>query len=155
YPLLADPLSQLRGCHNEEGLVISSYDAFLRHEGFSAHYRPQLVLRFGALPTSKPVLLYLKRYPGCPQVIIDGQDGWEEPTQLATQMAHADPATFCRQLCAALAQPDVSVSEHTLEWTRVWRVADQVTRQALSSAINDLSALFEGRVFTELAELLP
>src|SRR5205807_9651746 len=46
YPILADPLSQLRcGRHNQE-LVISSYDAFLHAEQFVETMSPELVLRF-------------------------------------------------------------------------------------------------------------
>jgi 2-succinyl-5-enolpyruvyl-6-hydroxy-3-cyclohexene-1-carboxylate synthase len=155
YPILADPLSQLRGCHDEHDIVISSYDAFLRIERFCAYYKPQLVLRFGSMPTSKPVLLYLQRYPTCPQVVIDGQDGWEEPTQLATQMIYGDPATFCHQLCSALAQQSPSISKHITQWATIWQATDQATRQAISTAINDFSALFEGRIFPELASSLP
>src|SRR5579883_1112621 len=81
YPILADPLSQMRGQDKENDLVISSYDAFLRNEQFCARYAPQLVLRFGAMPTSKPLLLYLKRHAAlCKQILIDAHYGWEEPT---------------------------------------------------------------------------
>ncbi len=66
YPILADPLSQLRcGKHSQE-LVISSYDAFLRIEQFVASMSPEVILRFGAMPTSKPLLLYLQRHAQCP-----------------------------------------------------------------------------------------
>jgi 2-succinyl-5-enolpyruvyl-6-hydroxy-3-cyclohexene-1-carboxylate synthase len=36
-----------------------------------------------------------------------------------------------------------------------WQRTDQVTRQALHSTLQDFPDFFEGRVFTELAELLP
>src|SRR6266699_3440863 len=53
YPILADPLSQLRCGDHDQSMVISSYDAFLRIESFIESARPELVLRFGAMPTSK------------------------------------------------------------------------------------------------------
>ena len=102
YPILADPLSQLRGVTNADGLIISSYDAFLRSERFLVRYEPQLILRFGAMPTSKPVLLYLKRYASCPQVIIDPHHGWEEPTQLATSIFYTETLDFCAELSKIL-----------------------------------------------------
>lgn len=176
YPILADPLSQVRGplaqAHGksaeDDQMVISSYDAFLRNEHFCMRYEPQLILRFGAMPTSKPVLLYLKRYPQCRQVIIDPHDGWEEPTQLAEQVIYASSCTFCVELIDALCHQDYASSKESgsnlslrkarkerVEWTEAWKKAEQATRQALSSAMTDFSALFEGRVFTELAELVP
>ncbi len=102
YPVLADPLSQLRCGDHDQRMILSSYDAFLRHAAFVDRAQPELVLRFGAMPTSKPLLLYLQRYAHCPLVVIDGHDGWEEPTQLASDLIHADPAALCQNLLAAL-----------------------------------------------------
>jgi len=158
YPILADPLSQLRNGSHDQSLALSSYDAFLRINSFVESAEPELVLRFGAMPTSKPILLYLKRYSSCPLIVVDGHEGWEEPAQLASTLIHADPAASCRALLSALEQGDASgeiVSSLSSQWTALWQVADRVTRQAMQAAILDFPALFEGRVFTELASLLP
>ncbi len=158
YPVLADPLSQLRCGDHDRDMTLSSYDAFLRIDSFIESAQPELILRFGAMPTSKPLLLYLKRYASCPLVIIDGHGGWEEPTQLASQVIHADPAALCRGLLAVLDQPYESEELRppvSQEWTAMWQDADRLTRQALESAIQDFNEPFEGRVFTELAGLLP
>ena len=151
YPILADPLSQLRSSSLNSPFVLSSYDAFLRINAFIEQAEPQLILRFGAMPTSKPLLLYQKRYASCPQLVIDGNAGWEEPTQLASEMIHANPVSLCRALLPFLVdQPD-----RDAQWIKKWQQAEQLTRQGLQSAIQDFSPLFEGRVFTELAALLP
>ncbi|HLI69595.1 MAG TPA: 2-succinyl-5-enolpyruvyl-6-hydroxy-3-cyclohexene-1-carboxylic-acid synthase [Ktedonobacteraceae bacterium] len=173
YPILADPLSQMRrGMSNQYHPVISSYDAFLRNEQFCEHYAPQLVLRFGAMPTSKPLLLYLKRHAAtCKQILIDAHYGWEEPTQLAAQFFYSGAKTFCAELTTTLnhlldnsidrpRRSSLKYNDRIMQagraaWTNAWMETDQITRQALSTAINDLPALFEGRVFIELAELLP
>jgi 2-succinyl-5-enolpyruvyl-6-hydroxy-3-cyclohexene-1-carboxylate synthase len=183
YPVLADPLSQLRCGDHDRSLILSSYDAFLRHDAFIEHARPELVLRFGAMPTSKPLLLYLKRYAHCPLLVIDGQNGWEEPTQLASHLVHADPAALCQDLLAALVRPSAASGvvggppraervsnpswpspihrpasppgpvEHA--WATMWQKADRVTRETLQAAMQDFDEPFEGRVFSELAHLLP
>jgi 2-succinyl-5-enolpyruvyl-6-hydroxy-3-cyclohexene-1-carboxylate synthase len=155
YPILADPLSQLRSDVRDNAPVISSYDAFLRNEQFSDQYAPQLVLRFGAMPTAKPLLLYLQRHAAhCIQIVVDGQESWEEPTQLVEQMLHADPITLCQQLCTALVQAKQDQQERSA-WTTIWLRSDRTTRLVLASGIEDMSELFEGRVFSELAGLLP
>src|SRR6202011_6353077 len=92
YPILADPLSQLRCGDHDQSMVIASYDAFLRIDSFIESAQPELVLRFGAMPTSKPVLLYLKRYASCPLLVIDGQNGWEEPLQIPSGLIQSPPA---------------------------------------------------------------
>lgn len=156
YPVLADPLSQMRGVREQGAALITSYDAFLRVERFLERYEPQLILRFGAMPISKALLLYLQRYPACPQVLIDEQQGWAEPTQLAAHVCHARATHFCLRLRDALELRNTPlVHGMRAEWIDAWRKAELVTRETLSVALKDDAVLFEGRVFTELADLLP
>jgi 2-succinyl-5-enolpyruvyl-6-hydroxy-3-cyclohexene-1-carboxylate synthase len=154
YPILADPLSQLRSGDIDHSHIIASYDAFLRNQTFSERVKPRLVLRFGAMPTAKPVLLYLKRYPECHQIVIDGNGSWQEPTQLACELIHSDPIALCHSLLDTL-EPDFTRSAAQQMWLRTWQRSEQATRQALYNSIQDFAEPFEGRVFTELAELLP
>ena len=63
YPVLADPLSQVRCGWHDRALIVDSYDAFLRDETTCRELAPDVVLRFGAPPTSKPLLQYLQRFP--------------------------------------------------------------------------------------------
>ncbi len=149
YPILADPLSQLRCGPHDQSHVISSYDAFLRIDAFVEQAEPELILRIGAMPTAKPLLLYLKRYAACPQIVIDGNGEWQEPTQLASTMIHASPIALCNSLLELLP------TSPTEAWLQRWQRSDQATRQALHSRLQDFPELFEGRVFTELAALLP
>jgi 2-succinyl-5-enolpyruvyl-6-hydroxy-3-cyclohexene-1-carboxylate synthase len=158
YPVLADALSQMRSIPNEgdEQHILSAYDAFLRNASFTEHSAPQLVLRFGAMPTSKPLLLYLKRYPDCPQIVIDGNGGsggWQEPTQLATELIHANPEALCQDLLNTLEVCPPAITRPP--WLLTWQQAERVSRQALYTTMQDFTQFFEGRVFTELAELLP
>jgi 2-succinyl-5-enolpyruvyl-6-hydroxy-3-cyclohexene-1-carboxylate synthase len=163
YPILADPLSLVRCGPHAGDLVLSSYDAFLRDAAFVSKHPPEIILRFGAMPTSKPVLLYLKRYASCPLMVIDGQEGWEEPTQLASELIHAQPALLCQELYTLLEETSghIGASEHAERrddppsWIASWIHADQLTRQALQEGMEEFQPLFEGRVFSELAALLP
>nr|BBH95933.1 2-succinyl-5-enolpyruvyl-6-hydroxy-3-cyclohexene- 1-carboxylate synthase [Thermogemmatispora argillosa] len=156
YPLLADPLSQVRNTGQPAGPVISSYDAFLRSERFVAEAAPDLVLRFGAMPTSKPLLLYLQRYAARPLLVIDGSGSWEEPTQLACEMLYADPVAVCEQLAEALANGgEEAAGEERQSWLALWQQSDRLTQQALCQTMETFTELFEGRVFSELASLLP
>src|SRR5690349_13048219 len=56
-PLLADPLSGAR----RGPAAIAHYDALLRDEAWGAAHAPELVLRVGDLPTSKPLRTWLAR----------------------------------------------------------------------------------------------
>lgn len=153
YPILADPLSQLRSGPHDQSSVVTSYDAFLRLDTFSSQSVPDIVLRFGGMPTAKSLLLYLNRYAACSQIVVDANGGWNEPTQLATQMVHASPSVFCQDLDEVLRQgPAFSYDPF---WLRGWLDTERITRQALLEEVQDFPELFEGRVFTELSALLP
>jgi 2-succinyl-5-enolpyruvyl-6-hydroxy-3-cyclohexene-1-carboxylate synthase len=157
YPILADPLSQLRCGASNRSMILTSYDAYLRMDSFVESVQPELIIRFGAMPTSKPLLLYLKRYASSPLVVIDGNSGWEEPTQLASQLIHANPTILCQDLLNALKQHragEERPSAATQAWLSVWQDTDRIAQQALQNSIYDFKEIFEGRVFCELANLL-
>jgi 2-succinyl-5-enolpyruvyl-6-hydroxy-3-cyclohexene-1-carboxylate synthase len=158
YPILADPLSQLRCGVHDQSMVLTSYDSFLRIDSFVESAQPELILRFGAMPTSKSLLLYLKRYACCPLGVIDGNGGWEEPTQLASELFHTNPTSLCQDLLTALNQQKANEEKQkdlSQAWLSSWQDTDKITQQALQNAIHDFNKLFEGRVFSELANLLP
>ncbi|HYK72135.1 MAG TPA: 2-succinyl-5-enolpyruvyl-6-hydroxy-3-cyclohexene-1-carboxylic-acid synthase, partial [Pseudoneobacillus sp.] len=47
FPILADPLSQLRsGVHNDQ-FIVDGYDNFLRNEDAKKNLKPDIILRFG------------------------------------------------------------------------------------------------------------
>ena len=154
YPVLADPLSQVRCGGHDRSLVIDTYDAFLRDERCVDRLQPEVVFRFGAMPRSKPVLLYLQRYPACRQIVVDGSGGWSDPTLQATEVVTATPSQVCHDLAEKsheLDPPD-AVSTSALSWQTQWLRANQVTRQILTRYITALVEPFEGKVFAELAD---
>lgn len=61
WPVLADPLSNVRGNLDEscKDLIIDSYDAILKSEVFKRIMVPDAVIRIGPQPVSKPLTLYL------------------------------------------------------------------------------------------------
>ena len=154
YPILADPLSGVRcGQHNRR-MVLSAYDAFLRDEGFAKRHTPELILRFGAMPTAKPLLLFLQRYPEAHQIIVDEGGGWREPTSLAAEHLATDPGQLCTDLIELLAASEMPPT-HSDHWARPWLIADRMTRETLTRALNSQDRINEPGIFTRLAELLP
>src|SRR5581483_3708618 len=62
FPVIADPLSLARFGPHDRSLVIDRYDALLRAEAIASAFAPDIVLRIGDTPTSKPLLDYLARH---------------------------------------------------------------------------------------------
>jgi 2-succinyl-5-enolpyruvyl-6-hydroxy-3-cyclohexene-1-carboxylate synthase len=154
-PLLADPLSQVRCGPHHSPLIIDSYDAFLRDEETVQALIPQMVLRFGPAPTSKPLLLYLQRHANCRQILID-EGRWHDPALVASDVLHSHPGSFCEALLGAL-QPTgrQTAPGEPSEWVCRWTQTAQQARSALQHHLGAEPALSEPRVFAELAELLP
>jgi 2-succinyl-5-enolpyruvyl-6-hydroxy-3-cyclohexene-1-carboxylate synthase len=90
FPILAEPTSQMRLGPHDRSYVISTYDTLLRDEHFAKGVVPELVLRFGELPTSKPLREWLAA-SGADQIVVDPTGGWNEPTNMAAAIIRADP----------------------------------------------------------------
>jgi len=149
YPVLADPLSQLRSGEHSKEYIIECYDAILKDETSIQLLKPDVVIRFGAMPISKPLLQLLKSNPAIKQIVVDGERGWREPTLTASYMIHCDEIAFCRGL-TVLAEG----SSRPNGWIKTWQSVNTITREVLLEASKG-DELFEGRVFVELVQLLP
>ena len=80
WPLLAEPTSGVRCGPHDRSHVVAHYDVLLRAESFAEAQLPELVLRFGDTPTSKPLREWLSRVP---QVVLDPDGVWHEPSRRA------------------------------------------------------------------------
>lgn len=149
YPILADPLSQVRcGEHCREN-VIDAYDAFLRDADAGKQLAPQVVLRFGAIPTSKPVLQYLQAHANARQILIDDGE-WNEPAHVASEMIRADATMFCDATAEKIQAPGGKSG-----WLEQWQAINAQAKSAIRQQVETFNECFEGRVFSELATLLP
>ncbi len=144
WPLLADPLS---GARRGEAAV-AHYDALLRHGPFAASVTPDLVLRVGDLPTSKPLRGWLASLRDVPQAAIEQEGRWQDPDAALCRRFTLEPAAALRQLAEtqpAPADPD---------WLQTWRSADERAAEAILGVLG-AEGLCEPAVAAELGVLLP
>jgi 2-succinyl-5-enolpyruvyl-6-hydroxy-3-cyclohexene-1-carboxylate synthase len=141
YPLLADPLSGAR--HGEA--AIAHYDLILREAAFTAQTRPELIIRVGDLPTSKPLRAWLAGLSDVPQVAFDPEGAWQDPVAVVGDRLAVDPAACL----AALPGPaDVDSG-----WLERWREADRSVAGAITATLGE--RLTEPMVARSLAAWLP
>jgi 2-succinyl-5-enolpyruvyl-6-hydroxy-3-cyclohexene-1-carboxylate synthase len=141
-PLLADPLSGAR----RGPAAIAHYDALLRDEAWAAAHAPELVLRVGDLPTSKPLRAWLAGADAL-QVAVDPEGAWQDPSGVVGTVVAAAP----RELVDALAK---KVSRRLSTWLDDWVAADRAASGAIASVVGP-SGLTEPRVAAELGASLP
>lgn len=149
YPVLADPLSQVRCGPHDRGPVIDAYDALFRVRGAIEALAPEVILRFGAVPASKPLMRYLEVHGAVRQIVVDAGGEWNDPARLAAEFVHADPALLCRAVQRELGAPVPD------GWPELWRRLGARTREAIKVRLDALVEPFEGKVFDELSGLLP
>ena len=101
FPILAEPTSQVRCGPHDRSHVIAGYDLLLRDERFARSVVPDLVLRFGEMPTSKPLRAWLTA-SGASEIVIDPLGGWNEPTNRASALLRADPTELASGWAARL-----------------------------------------------------
>ncbi|RFU66306.1 2-succinyl-5-enolpyruvyl-6-hydroxy-3-cyclohexene-1-carboxylic-acid synthase [Peribacillus glennii] len=148
FPILADPLSQLRSGTQTVENIIDCYDTFLRDEHAANLLAPDLVLRFGPMPVSKSLLLFLKKHRGTKHLVVDSGGGWREPAGLATDMIYSNEVAFSRGIC------DTIQAKEKSSWLQRWKKVNATTRNALES-IRDEDELSEGKLFLLLQDLMP
>ncbi len=144
YPILAEPTSQLRLGHHDRDLVVWPYDSIARLA--PAPLRPELVVRFGDMPTSKALRQWLASLPELRQVVVDPHFGWNEPTLQAETIVRAEP----RALVAGLAERLAAGED---EWRLAWLRAAKAAAGAIEAALGELDVPTEPGVHAALAEL--
>lgn len=149
YPILADPLSGVRFGPHDRSRVIDTYDPLLRDPAIAAR-EPDVVIRTGAIPTSKPLLQFLAARRGRAQILIDPGEP-RDPDHLATTWLRSDPALAINELAAAL---DPLVVAHDSEWREAWLAADRAAHTSIEAALRGSEELFEGRAAAEVCALL-
>ncbi len=141
WAVLAEPTSRVRCGEHDRSHVVSHYDVGLR----LAQPPADLVLRVGDTPTSKPLRAWLAEVP---QVLLDPDGAWHEPTRRAELLLDGSPAATLDALAAAL---EARRPERAERWLEAWRAVDRATEEALAAAPDP----FEPRVWAALEAALP
>jgi 2-succinyl-5-enolpyruvyl-6-hydroxy-3-cyclohexene-1-carboxylate synthase len=145
WPVLAEPTSGLRCGAHDRSNVVAHYDVLLRSQEFANEHTPDLVLRIGDTPTSKPLRAWLAL---ARQVVIDPHSAWHEPTRAAETLLEADPVATVEALTRALDHRSPAIDE---TWTASWRRADAIVPPLLEQADEP----FEPRAYCAIEPILP
>ena len=149
YPILADSLSQIRFGKHDRSHVVAHYDLMLRDEGLWERLEPELVIRFGAWPTSKLLGRFLARAKDAKHVLVT-ENGWADPSHLAVDVVQADAVSFCRGVVSGVGEVRSESG-----WVERWVGLSRGVGEGVGKYMSGVEELFEGKVFCELAKRLP
>jgi 2-succinyl-5-enolpyruvyl-6-hydroxy-3-cyclohexene-1-carboxylate synthase len=146
FPLLAEGPSQIRFGGDRRGVTsCSMFDAILRAPEFRAQLAPDLILSFGAPPTSAGYAALLAERPGCPRFVI-APHGWNDPSGDAAALVLADPGALAARVNACLTSPRAEPSR----WAEAFARAEAAA-QALAERALDGDLLSEGAIARAVA----
>ncbi len=144
WPVLVDSLSQLRTSipHSCKGLVIDQYDALLKSEKFKQAVVPEVVIRFGPQPVSKPLSLYLKSLMPKTYIAIDEDPLFRDSLGVVTHHIQSNPQALWQSV------ETIHSSEILASWVR----ANEMATEYIASYIEeqDDEGAFAGLLFNEL-----
>ncbi len=135
FPILAEPTSQLRCGPHDRSHVVATYDLLLRDERFARSVVPDLVLRFGEMPASKPLRAWLEA-DGASQIVVDPHGGWNEPSRRAAALLRADPTELAAGWAARLDKDQRGAPE-------AWLAAERAARAVLEVELENAGAISE------------
>ena len=147
YPLVTDPLSGVRfGEPVESGLVLGGYETYLQ-SGKLPWPKPDVVLRFGAVPTAKWLNSYVSAAAPAHFIHIRDNGIWADDSHLVTYFLQADSATVCAQLADALPARAAS------SWAAAWQQTEATCQEVTKNYLED--HFFDGTVVSTVVERLP
>ena len=159
WPLLADPMSGAR----RGDAAIAHYDALLRDEGFAREHAPEVVLRVGDLPVSKPLRTWLAGFGDARQIALDPEGAGQDPASVVCESLALEPAGALGGLIGLLAtsaqmqrssEGANRAGEDDRDWLGAWRSADELAAEAILGVLG-ASGCSEPVVAAELGVLLP
>jgi 2-succinyl-5-enolpyruvyl-6-hydroxy-3-cyclohexene-1-carboxylate synthase len=153
YPILAEPTSQLRRGPHDRSLIVTAYDAIARDR--SAALEPVLVIRFGDLPTSKPLRQWLAAIEHLEQIVVNATGEWREPTRRAGTLLRADPTATARALTERISKlrpgaEAVAGSQYATDWL----AAERAVREAVDRHLEELDENSEPGIWSALGRAL-
>ena len=145
YPVLAEPTSQLRLADPGHDGLVWAYDAVAR--GRPSALAPELVIRFGEMPTSKALRQWVGSGDDVRQVLVDPGYGWNEPSARAEAIVRADPKSFATGIAERLGPI------RTTGFLESWRSAGAAAAEAIQGELASPDELTEPGIHRALAQL--
>ncbi|EUJ44005.1 2-succinyl-5-enolpyruvyl-6-hydroxy-3-cyclohexene-1-carboxylic-acid synthase [Paenilisteria rocourtiae] len=149
WPILADPLSQLRSYGALSDVVIDQYDAILQEKVACEALRPEVVVRFGAMPVSKPLMKWLEALEDVMFYVVDPGAAWKDPIKAVTNMIHCDEHFLVGALTAGWQE------KTTNDWMVTWQRLNVKVKTVIAARMEILDRLDEGKLVFEMRAWIP
>jgi 2-succinyl-5-enolpyruvyl-6-hydroxy-3-cyclohexene-1-carboxylate synthase len=151
YPIIADPLSNVRAYGRQSDSIITTYDAFLRSAKIRDALEPDFILRIGDPPTPRSMQAYLLRHQPVRQIVVAPPGTWPDPDLTAAEVLHMEPDAFC----SAAFDGIEDITSAPPEWLAQWTSAEKASRAVFERELASMRDVTEVSAIADLAAVLP
>ena len=145
WPIIGEPMTHLRRDDAHGSLVVAAADGLLSDVDFATAMAPDVVIRIGRSPTTKPVRLWLEQHRPGRVVLIDPSEHWNDASLTVTDHLRIEP----EMVLTSVKSTRVSSS-----WLETWRSAEARAQAAIASVVDD-GPLLSAAVTRTLVRSLP
>lgn len=144
FPIVVDGASSLRFGKHVNKNIIDNFTTIVRSKIFVENFQPEVILQFGAAPTSNVVLEYFKNSTA--QKIIVNQFGdLLDPSRTANKIIKIKPSIFCKEL---LKKAGNNLSQKS--WKNFFIHSNEVIEKEKEKFFSKNNFPFESKIIYEL-----
>ncbi len=141
WPVVADTTGAVRFGTSASRHCVDGVDLIARHKTSARRLSPDLVIRVGGWPISRPIGRLIS---SAQRHVLIAPDGWSDPNDSVTDIVRSEPDTFLSALADHRRHPPAS------DWRRDWTIAEKAVEIALSGAFDETPELDECRLAREV-----
>jgi len=153
FPIFTDGASNFRFSHDSTQSVIATASSFLRSQKVHKQIQPDLILRFGRMPTTNILSEFLEIHSNATQILINSSGKRFDASNSVDTIVKSTPAIFAERLSQLLEGNQISRAQEEFRDQIIQR--EQQTKFLLKEHLVNTTEIFEGRVFEELLHVLP
>lgn len=132
WPIIGDPLTQLAATGKDNPLYLKQAEIiFQKVQDLPT---PQVVLRFGKLPVTKNVMLYLQSLTqqAIPQILVDETQRWPDPLHICKYLLPWSILDFVQVAKAVRPSSAPVISSALSAWAAFWQKRQQIAQQVVA-----------------------
>ncbi len=147
YPILADPLSNIRELGSSP-VSIEYYNQIIHHSKKLNLLKPDVILFIGGHIVSKNILLWTKSLKTTHQILVHSKDRHIDPTLNITTAITSEIKPFVQELI-----PLIAKKEPTL-YLSLWKQSSLSVKESVTTFFEEKEKLYEPMSITTLLPLL-
>jgi 2-succinyl-5-enolpyruvyl-6-hydroxy-3-cyclohexene-1-carboxylate synthase len=149
FPIAADGSTGLRFGNSQANHLIENYTSLCSSEKFLKSYDPEIIIQFGAAPTSISMLEFFSKSRAVKYLVNEFGD-WCDPSSTAKEIVQCAPSDFCK-----IVLENIRSRKPSYCWFREMKRLDLAAGKVKGVLLNNQLFPFEGRIVNEVISSLP